>query len=115
MTRNDLRAEIVNANGPGQSVLDLLPRQWTHAPCDDGGWWLLGGDLAGDPDVMVKVEHAHPAAGRGDLAEAVALLFGRLVTRELGGRVVSTDLTAEEVAELSSQLRWLRTMMWSGR
>lgn len=112
---NDVQTEITAASSPGQSMLDLLPRHWTHAPADDGGWWLLGGDLAGDPDVMVRTEHAYPVEGGRDLTEPFTLFIGRLVARELGGCVVSTDLSNDEIKELNSQLRWLRTLMRAGR
>ncbi|MEU6261791.1 hypothetical protein [Saccharopolyspora shandongensis] len=116
MSDDTLREEIIAASPPGESILDLMPRHWTHVPSDDGGWLLLGGELAGDPEVLVRTEHAFPAGGGcGDLTEPLNFLLGRLLARELGGRVVQTDLSEEDVTALHSQLRWLRVLMRSGR
>ncbi|WP_207954818.1 hypothetical protein [Saccharopolyspora elongata] len=112
---DDLRTAMRAAGWSTECIADL-PMLWTHAPADDGGWWLLGGELAGDPDVMVRVEHAFPsdALSRRDLTEPFTALLGNLVARAVGGTVVATELSQQEVAELSSQLRWLRVLLRSG-
>ncbi|MEV5542793.1 hypothetical protein AB0L13_38820 [Saccharopolyspora shandongensis] len=112
---DDLRSAMKAAGWSRECIADL-PTLWTHAPADDGGWWLLGGELAGDPDVMVRVEHAFPcdAASRRDLTEPFAALLGHLVALAVGGTAVATDLSRQEVADLSSQLRWLRVLLRSG-
>lgn len=101
---------------PDVSFVEQFPKLWTHAPADDGGWWLLGGDLPGDPDVMVRIEHAFPAdrIAQRDLTEPFSMLLGLLVAREFQGQVLTTDLSQQEVAELSSQLRWLRVLLRAG-
>lgn len=91
---------------PGPSLASRLPRLWTVAGSDSGSWWLLGGELPGDPDVMVSVEQA-VVPGRGDVGESVAWLVGELLSAVSGGRTEGADLDEAQRAELSSRLRML--------
>lgn len=93
---------------PGQSMLGLLPEDWTVAPSDHGAWYLLGGRLPGDPDVMVVVEQA--VGGGRDLGESMAWLLAELAAVLTGGTTSGVDLSEDERSELTSQLRlMLRT------
>lgn len=91
---------------PGRSLAASLPTLWTVAPGDDGGWWLLGGHLAGDPDVLVGVEQA-VVPDRGDVGESVAWLLAELLAVLTSGRTEGVDIPAEQRAQLESRLRML--------
>lgn len=106
---------------PGASMLSQLPDTWWVLPwrhgetTDSGGMLLLGGPLAGDPEVLVRVEHALPRHGGRDLTESFAWWLAELVASELCGAVRRTDLSDEEVIALNSQVHRLLGKLHAGR
>ncbi|GAA0506057.1 hypothetical protein GCM10009545_05100 [Saccharopolyspora thermophila] len=62
---------------PGPSMVSLLPREWLVTGSDEGAFYVLGGALAGDPDVMIRVEQA--SGGGRDLTESVGWLLAELL------------------------------------
>jgi hypothetical protein len=117
-----MRENVIAAGKlPGWSMLELLPECWWVVPLrgddasDLGAMLLLGGPLAGDPEVMVRIEYALPPAGGRDLTEPFARWLAEIVASELCGAVQRIDLSDKEVAELTSQLHRLRVMVRAGR
>jgi hypothetical protein len=110
---------------PGRPMVARLPRTWWPMPMrtaneasEPGGMLLLGGALAGDPEVLIRVEHALPVEDGGevrDLTEPFTWLIARLLADFLNGRVMSTNLSQQEVAELTSQVHRLHVMLGTGR
>lgn len=93
---------------PGPSMLGLLPRQWAVAPSDHGAWFLLGGPLAGDPDVMISVEQA--VGGDRDLGEPMAWLLAEVLAMMTGGHTEGVELSERERSDLTCQLRMMLRM-----
>lgn len=106
---------------PGASMLSELPDTWWVLPwrrgetTEPGGMLLLGGPLAGDPEVLIRVEHVLPRGGKRDLTESFAWWLAELVASELCGAVMRTDLSDEEVIALNGQLHPLAVMLRAGR
>jgi hypothetical protein len=90
---------------PGPSMLSLLPDEWLVTPSDDGARFVLGGQLAGDPDVLITVEQA--VGGGRDLGESVAWLIAELLATMTAGRALNAELTERERSELTFHLRML--------
>lgn len=99
------RHSSARALPPGPSMLRLLPREWTVAPSDHGAWYLLGGPLAGDPDVMITVEQA--VGGNRDLGQSTAWLLAELLAVMTGGGTDGAELSERERSDLTSQLRMM--------
>lgn len=86
-------------------MVGSLPREWLVTGSDAGSFFVLGGALAGDPDVFISVEQAR--GGGRDLTESVSWLVAELLAAVTAGKTVAAELNAEEQASLTSQLRML--------
>lgn len=105
------REETVAAGlTPGASMLHQLPGTWWVLPSrrgedtEPGGMLLLGGPLAGDPEVLIQVQFALPPGGGRDLTEPCARWLAELIASELCGTVLRAEFSDEEVRDLHAQL-----------
>ncbi|CAM05185.1 hypothetical protein A8924_6351 [Saccharopolyspora erythraea NRRL 2338] len=99
------RWEVDAALRPGPSMLGVLPREWLVSGSDGGAFFVLGGPLAGDPDVLISVEQA--CGGGRDLGESVAWLLAELLAAMTSGKALGADLSEAERADLTCRLRML--------
>lgn len=99
------RWEVDAALRPGPSMVSVLPREWLVTGSDDGAFFVLGGMLAGDPDVFISVEQAR--GGGRDLAESLGWLVAELLAAITTGTTAAAELTEDERSSLTSRLRML--------
>ncbi|MEV0088205.1 hypothetical protein [Saccharopolyspora sp. NPDC050642] len=90
---------------PGPSMVGSLPREWLVTDSGEGSFFVLGGVLAGDPEVFISVEQAR--GGGRDLTESVSWLVAELLAAVTSGKTVAAELTADERSSLTSRLRML--------
>ncbi|MDA3649832.1 hypothetical protein LZ318_35190 [Saccharopolyspora indica] len=90
---------------PEPSMVGSLPDEWLVTGSDDGAFFVLGGALAGDPDVLIRVEQA--TGGGRDLTEPASWLVAELLAAVTGGTAMDAELTEDERSDLSSRLRML--------